>query len=237
MKALFVADGHFKGPKDPAQAAFGRFLDSVKADRLFVLGDLFDFWTGSNRVVEENYRGVLEALMRLVKRGVAITYFEGNHDFNMGPTFTGRLGATVHAGISKVELDGSPVVMGHGDTVEMSAGYRLWRAYLRSPVFKAMAAAAGPRAVWSIAEGLSGRSRKRTYESKGNPTEDRLRGFAAGEIGRGAAAVVLGHSHAAGVTRLEADGRSGVYANPGSWARERSYLVYDGGFSLKRWKG
>ncbi|MBZ0220909.1 MAG: UDP-2,3-diacylglucosamine diphosphatase [Candidatus Methylomirabilis sp.] len=239
MKTVFVADAHLKGEGDPHQASLVRFLDSVEAERLAVLGDLFDFWTGSNRVAERVYKPVLEALLRLRERGVGIIYFEGNHDFSMGPFFTNELGAKVYPGMEEMAMDGKRFLVGHGDTVSMTAGYRLWRAYLRSPLFRATAIAATPRGVWAIAGMLSRKSRGNAlrYGSSENITEARLKRFAIEEIAGGFDAVVLGHSHEPGVHTIESGGRKGVYANPGSWAFRGTYLVYEKGeFSLKSWK-
>lgn len=238
MRMVFIGDGHLKGEGDPAQAALVSFLDGLKADTLVVMGDLFDFWTGSNDVASAHYRRVLDSLARLRKRGTGIMYFEGNHDFSMGPFFTGELNAKVFEGTASMELQKKRFLLGHGDTVGMSAGYRLWRAYLRSPLFRAMAFVATPAGVWAIANMLSKKSRRRAYGSTENAVELKLREFARVEVGRGADFVVLGHSHEPGVSVLEAGGRRGVYANPGSWERDRSYLVFDGGsFRVERWEG
>lgn len=236
MRMVFIADGHLKGINDPNQLALVKFLDSLKADTLVVMGDLFDFWTGSNTVAQAEYKPALDAFGRLRKRGTKIMYFEGNHDFSMGPYFTVELGAKVFEGISRMELGKSRFLLGHGDTVAMSTGYRLWRAYLRSPLFKVMARMVTPAGVWAIANRLSKKSRKRACMSKENLVELKLREYARIEVGKGADFVVLGHSHEPGVSPLESGGRRGVYANPGSWARDRSYLVFDGkNFRVERW--
>lgn len=239
MKTVFVADAHLKGEGDPHQASLVRFLDSIDSGNLAILGDLFDFWTGSNSVVERAYRPVLESLLRLRKRGVGIIYFEGNHDFRMGPFFTNDLGAKVCPGMEEISMDGKRFLAGHGDTVSMTTGYRLWRAYLRSPLFRAMAVAATPGGVWAIAGMLSKKSRGNAlrYGPSGNITESVLRKFAAEKIADGFDAVVLGHSHEPGVHAIESGGRKGVYANPGSFASRGTYLVYEKGvFSVKSWK-
>lgn len=235
MKTVFIADGHLKGPADPNSLSLVKFLDSLKqVSTLVILGDLFDFWTGSNETVERNYRPVLDALLRLKERGVKIIYIEGNHDFSMGRYFTETLKANVHSESLDFSIDGKRLFLAHGDTVSMSPGYRLWRAYLRSPLFRLMAWIARPKNVWKIAMGLSDKSRKKTYTDKSNRTDAILREFAGKKLAEGFSAVVLAHSHVAGVHR---EGK-GVYANPGSWANDMSYLVYDkGGFRVERWKG
>jgi UDP-2,3-diacylglucosamine hydrolase len=236
MKMVFIADGHLKGIGDPNQLALVKFLDSLKADTLVVMGDLFDFWTGSNTVARAEYKPALDAFGRLRKRGTKIMYFEGNHDFSMGPYFTVELGAKVFEGISEMELGKSRFLLGHGDTVAMTTGYRLWRAYLRSPIFRVMARVVTPAGVWAIANRLSKKSRKRVLP-KENVVELKLREYARVEIGKGVDFVVLGHSHEPGVSPLESGGRHGVYANPGSWARDKSYLVFDGkSFRVEKWK-
>lgn len=236
MRMVFIGDGHLKGEGDPNQLALVKFLDSLKADTLAVMGDLFDFWTGSSTVARRHYRPVLDAFVRLRKRGTKIMYFEGNHDFSMGPFFTDELKAEVFEGNAGMELARKRFLLGHGDTVEMSAGYRLWRAYLRSPLFRVTAAIATPAGVWAIANRLSKKSRKAACRSKENTVEKKLREYARAEVGKGADFVVLGHSHEPGVSPLESGGRRGVYANPGSWARDRSYLVFDGkSFRVEKW--
>lgn len=237
MKIVFIADGHLKGDDREGQISLARFLDSLKADTLVVLGDLFDFWTGSNSVAMKKYAAVLDSLLRLSLRGTKIIYCEGNHDFSMGTFFTQRIKASVYPEISEVTIDGKRLLLGHGDTVSMTAGYWLWRAYLRSPLFKVMSTIATPHVVWAIAGSLSKKSRRKgKYLSAINHVEAGLREFAKKKIIEGYDCVVLGHSHAGGVHLEGAGNRKGVYANPGSWAGERSYLIYeDGSFSLAKW--
>ena len=238
MKIVFIADGHLKGDDTEGQASLAKFLDSLNADTLVVLGDLFDFWTGSNRVARKKYMTVLDSLLRIQARGTKIIYCEGNHDFSMGAFFTQTLKADVYPEISEVMIDGKRFLLGHGDTVSMTTGYRLWRGYLRSPLFTVVSAMATSPVVWAIAGSLSKKSRRKgRYLSEVNQVEPRLREFAKGKLAEGLDAVVLGHSHAAGVHVEEAGNRKGVYANPGSWAGQRCYLVYENGaFTLKKWK-
>lgn len=233
MKIVFVADGHLKGPADPAQKSLVSFLESLKdIDTLVVLGDLFEFWTGANKTAHQNYLVVLEALKRLKTRNTKIVYLEGNHDFSMGSFFTDTLGAEVHPDTHIMDIEGKRYLLLHGDTVEMTAGHALWRGFLRSPAFKLLAAVLPSGAVWNIAMRLSKKSR--AYNNKGNIVGERLKAFAKKEMASGLNGVITGHSHSACV---ESAG-GGIYANPGSWAGERSYLVYEkGAFRVERWRG
>jgi len=232
MKIVFIADAHLKGLDDPNQKTLVNFMGSLDGvDTLVILGDLFDFWAGDNRIARRNYLPLLESLASLKDKGVKIIYLEGNHDFSMGTFFTEKLGASVHPDSFALDVGGKRVFLSHGDTAAMTLGYRLWRGFLRSPVFRIVAFLATPGVVWKSAVYLSRRSRN---QGKGSPSLDSaLRDFARKKINEGFSAVVMAHSHVAGVHR---EG-SGYYANPGPWADKLHYLVYDGKtFRLERWK-
>src|SRR3989304_2910437 len=85
MKAIFIADAHIRGLDDPKQNRLCSFLDSLKdIDRLFILGDVFDFWTRYSKVLEYHYSPLLARFRRLLENGTHIVYVEGNHDFSEG---------------------------------------------------------------------------------------------------------------------------------------------------------
>ncbi len=233
MKIVFVADAHLKGADDPNQVELCRFLDGLRGvDILVVLGDLFEFWTGLNEVVYYRYLPVLKSLMELKEQGTRIIYIEGNHDFSIGAFFTDLLGAEVYPESFYLRVDGRVFFLSHGDTVNKTFTYSLWRAFLRSGVFSVLTALLPPHVVWKIALFLSKRSR--AYNQKGFYVERLLRGFARKKIGNGVDGVILAHSHIPGI---HAEG-NGIYANPGSWAGDRTFLVCEKGeFRLERYQG
>jgi UDP-2,3-diacylglucosamine hydrolase len=234
MKIIFIADAHLKGIDDPAQERLAGFLDS-QADlhTLVILGDIFDVWCGFNKIVYYQYLPVLNSLKRLKKIGTRIIYIEGNHDFSMEGFFENELGAEVHAESLEFEADGRHMYLAHGDTVYMSTGYSLWRWFLRSMAFRVLTCALSAGLVWKIAAMLSRRSRARLRPS--SIIEARQREFAKRKVGDGIDAVVMGHSHVAGVHDIHGGGVRGLYANPGAWI-DGSYLVCSNGeFSVERY--
>ncbi len=233
MKIVFLGDAHLKGEGEASESALLEFLQNLKnVDYLVILGDLFDFWTARNTVACLRYRGVLNALKDVKEGGVKIIYVEGNHDFSMGRFFTDELGAEVVEGSLIVELDNRKFYLTHGDTVEMTKGYRRWRGFLRSPLFDLLNMALPSSLVWGIAMKLSGRSR--SYDTKGPALDKKLREFAGERIKGGADIVVMGHSHMAGVTEIG----GGIYANPGGWQGGQSYLLYEKGkMELRKYGG
>ncbi len=237
MNIVFVADAHLKGLDDPNQASLVEFFDGLDGvDLLVILGDLFDFWGGDNRVVRRHYRPTLDALLRIRERGIKILYLEGNHDFSMGKFFIKTLEADVYGDCVELEVEGDKrFFLAHGDIAAGGVAHAAWRQSLKSGLMRMLMVSLGPWAVWKIAGALSRKSRQ---YSERKDVDAVLRDFAVRRIGSGSDAVVLGHSHVGGVCTEKSGGRVGTYANPGSWAGAKSYLRYEKGeFKLKKWKG
>jgi UDP-2,3-diacylglucosamine hydrolase len=234
MKVVFIADAHLKGLDDPNQKTLCAFLDGLgPLDKLVILGDLFEFWTGFNDVVYYHYFPVLASLAALRKKGTDIIYTEGNHDFFMGPFFTDVLGVEVHADPFELDLQGKRFFLGHGDTVDRNIRYAFWRALSRSLIFRALFRVLTPSLVWKVAGFLSEKSR--IYHERALGIEAHHREFTKRLIRDGFDGVILAHTH---IPRLveEGEGRKGLYLNPGSWMDGSSYLVYEGGeFRLERY--
>ncbi len=239
MKVVFIADAHLKGLDDPYQKSLCTFLDNMRnVDKLVILGDLFEFWTGFNDVVYYHYLPVLTRLLTLGQKGTEIIYIEGNHDFFMGPFFTDILGARVHANPFELDLEGKRFYLGHGDTVDRNLKYAFWRALSRSFIFRTLYRVLTPSVIWKIAGFLSQKSR--IYHERAISIEAHHRGFARERIREGFDGVMLAHTHIARLVEEEVSGikggRKGLYLNPGSWMDESTYIVYeDGKFSLERY--
>ncbi len=237
MRIVFIADAHLRGTEDENQRRLVEFLDwlaTERPDKLVILGDLFEFWTGFNGVIYSHYFPVLKGFELLKNAGTEIIYLEGNHDFSLGPFFTGFLGAKVYRDSATIELDGKRFYLAHGDIVDPSLGYNLWRWFLRSPIFRLILMVVHPSFMWKIAMRLSDRGK--LYPERASTIERRHREFAKRRIMAGYDVVVLAHSHIQGIERLTTDRKEGIYANPGGWREACKYMVYqDGEFMLKKY--
>lgn len=228
MRAIFIADAHLKGLNDPNQKHLCSFLKTLKdVDILFVLGDLFEFWTGYNETLEYNYSPVLAQFKRLKKSGTNIIYVEGNHDFSVGPFFKDILGGEVYPNSADITLDGKRFFLAHGDIAEHSISYKIWRRFLRSPVVSIIVKIVPSFLVWKAAMILSKKSRGN--HKRGDVLDNLQREFAKEKIKQDFDIVIFAHSHVPEISEIAANGKKGVYANPGDWVREFSYLVYEDG--------
>lgn len=237
MKIIFIADSHLRGRDDPNQKDLEAFLSWLAAeerrpDKVILLGDLFDFWTGGCKLLLDHYRPVLEALKKLKDNGVGIIYLEGNHDFSMGTFFTKELSAEVFPASHELDIEGKRTFLAHGDICDDSTSYRLWRWLIRSIFFKILIRLLPDQTIWKIAGKLSRGSRRNPLRSR--ELEHRLKNFTRKKIADGFDNVVLAHTHIPAIKNVVANRRKGVYANPGSFEGNKSYLQYtDGKFKVK----
>lgn len=167
MRAIFLSDLHLRGAQDERLKLLTERLDQEIAvgslTHLFLLGDIFDLWVGAHQHFIQEYAPLLSRLAKLRDFGVAIHYFEGNHDLHLAGYWREQLGAQVHVEPQLIDLAGWRVRIEHGDQMNPEdRGYLRLRAFLRTP-FMAWAAYALPGAVTeTIGRSMSRASRKWT---------------------------------------------------------------------------
>ena len=137
MKAVFLADAHLKNADDNSYRILMHFLETLMpVDRLFILGDFFDFWFSRNGRLYPDFIPIIDKLVDLKQQGVQIALCEGNHDFYLESYFSRTLGMTVFTEWADINLDSWKILLSHGDTVdEANKRYLLIRRILRSRSF------------------------------------------------------------------------------------------------------
>ena len=164
-KAYFVSDTHFGAPPDSRgrEADFVRWLDMMKADgdKLFLLGDIFDFWFSYKHVVPRGFVRVLGKLAELADSGVEIHFFTGNHDMWVFDYLEKEIGLQVHTAPMEMEIDGKLFFMGHGDGLtKMNKSYNALKRMFASRFCQRAFAALHPWVGFGIAKKWSRSSRK-----------------------------------------------------------------------------
>lgn len=236
MKIVFFSDAHLEGLGGKNLSYLLSFLDYIKEDThlLVIAGDLFDFWYGYKNFVYYHLP-LLNKLLELKRKGIKISYIEGNHDFSMGPFFTEVLNANVFRESLELHLDGKKTLIAHGDMVnKKDYGYRLLRGALRSYTFSWLMRFFPSWLIWKIARLLSCSSRK--YLGKAHPLEKILEEFAWTKLKEGYDVVILAHTHNPVFKKTFMDGKEKLYANLGDWISHFTYLTYHyGEFSLRKY--
>ena len=138
-RSLFISDLHLAGERPAANEQFFRFIreEAARANALYVLGDLFEYWAGDDELKDPAgdplAAEVAAAFQALSKKGVRVNLMHGNRDFLVGKDFVGASGARLLDDPSIIQWKGEPVALLHGDTLCLDDhDYQAWRRIARS---------------------------------------------------------------------------------------------------------
>lgn len=239
-EALFLSDVHLgagraeDGP--PREAKLLTFLErrAPRARRLFVLGDLFDFWFSYRHAIPRGHLKVVRRLAELTEAGVQVTFFGGNHDFWAAPFLRHEVGAEVYEEPALVEVGGRRLSLMHGDGLARGdRGYKMLKAVLRNRwtigAYRAVHPDLGiPFALWVSRVSRATRNEERVDR------EWLYRQLALPRFAQGADAVLTGHYHHP--THFQREG--GDFLILGDWVRNFTYArLAEGALTLERWNG
>ncbi len=132
---LFVSDLHLAPERPQITGQFLSFTRDVasQAEALYILGDLFEYWTGDDNP-EILAAEVATALTTLAKRGTIVFLMQGNRDVLLGRDYAGRCGAKLLDDPLLVDFYGVPTLLTHGDALcTDDSDYQKFRAYARDP--------------------------------------------------------------------------------------------------------
>jgi UDP-2,3-diacylglucosamine hydrolase len=115
-ESLFISDLHLSAARPDITGRFLAFVENRArgAERLYILGDLFDAYIGDDDDSSPN-REVKAALRRLSDCGTAVFFQHGNRDFLVGERFCRQTGATLLGDYAVIDLGGQAVLLTHGD--------------------------------------------------------------------------------------------------------------------------
>ena len=135
MATLFISDLHLDAERPAITELFGRFIDeeAMRADALYILGDLFEAWVGDDDPSEAGAY-VADKLRGLADAGVPVRFMRGNRDFLLGDAYARRAGIEILNDPAVISLYGKPVLLMHGDTLcSDDVAYQQFRAQTRDP--------------------------------------------------------------------------------------------------------
>ncbi len=139
-RTFFVADLHLTDERPLATARFFRFLeDEVSgADALYILGDLFEAWTGDDHD-EAVASATARRLKALADTGTPVYFMHGNRDFMLAERYAEKSGMTLCTDPARIDLYGTPTLLMHGDTLcTDDVAYQSFRRRVRHPLTLAL---------------------------------------------------------------------------------------------------
>ncbi|TFW10599.1 UDP-2,3-diacylglucosamine diphosphatase [Oxalobacteraceae bacterium OM1] len=137
--ALFVSDVHLQASLTHTAEAFLDFLQrhATGAQRLYLLGDLFEYWAGDDDLDDPFHRRIADAIKAVGAAGTSCYWIGGNRDFLAGERFAAACGLSLLEEPYVVELAGHRIVLVHGDAeCTDDTGYMLFREQVRTPAWQ-----------------------------------------------------------------------------------------------------
>jgi len=234
-KIFFVSDLHLgledKEREELKEKLFCQFLTSLspKNSRLFIVGDLFDYWFEYKLVLQKGYYRTFTAIKNFTEEGGKVDYLIGNHDFLHRDFFEKELNVRLHENNLEVYLNGKKFYLAHGDgLLKNDTGYKILKKIFRNKTLQTLYSWIHPDLGIALASKISRASREYTTE-KNYGTEDGLVEVAEKLIEKGFDFVIFGHSH---VRQFKKFGK-GIYVNLGSWIDAPCFWKYaEGQFEI-----
>lgn len=229
---LFISDLHLSAQAPHIAALFFDFMQGPArcAQRLVILGDLFDYWAGDDDLDEPFNARIVSALRNLADSGTAIDFMAGNRDFLVGADFAGAAGINLLPDPCLRKLGGVPTLLTHGDALcTDDVEYQHFRQRVRSKEWRAAFLSRPLAERKADIEILRARSEA---EKKTKPLD--VMDVNEQSVSRllhehGAQAIIHGHTHRQGYHPHSGPPHSWQRWVLGDWHRDRrSILAFDG---------
>ena len=239
FRTLWISDVHL-GTRASRAAELLEFLSAVRAERIYLVGDIVDIkCMGPRPYWPEAHLGVLAEIVRLAGRGTEVIFVPGNHDHEFRSVAGRRIcGIEVMPEAIHTTPQGRKLLVTHGDVLDgrIRSGTNLEK-------FGATA-----YALLQDANVLYNRLRARLggdYLPISTAIKQRLKSAneyierfetvaAHYALERGFDGIVCGHIHRPGIRMIDGC----LYANDGDWVEHRTALAegHDGALQLIDWK-
>ena len=226
---LFASDVHLSAHRPVAVAAFSQFLSGParRADRLFLLGDMFDLWLGDDDD-RAPHPEVEAALAETVSAGIPVDLIRGNHDFLLGDAFAERTGCRLVDEPHVIEVMGERTVLLHGDTLcTRDVEYQAFRRYARDPdnqrAFLARPMEERAREAARIRATSDTRTRLKPEDIMDVTEEEVVRVLLEYDATR----MIHGHTHRPGVHELALETGAATRIVLGDWYDQGTVIAWD----------
>jgi len=238
LQTFFLSDLHLGAYPDTEKTSVPLlmgFLDHVSESRgrLFIVGDLLDFWFEYPTVVPRYPFRLLAHLKCMIDGGCPVTYVAGNHDYWMGDFLKNEVGVEPVTDILETSIEGKRFFISHGDGIATTGqlGYRALKSFLHSRFVTTSFRILHPDVGLRLASRFSKMSRRRSSKNSNGPN---LKSFLERKASEGFDFVVLGHLHRPHMIEV---GKMHCLV-VGDWIDSFSYGLYsEGRLSLEYWKG
>ena len=228
-ETLFVADLHLDRERPQIIDLFTRFTDdrASRADALYILGDLFEYWIGDDDPAE-GLESVLVALKALGDRGVQVYFMHGNRDFLIGKQFADRTGCRLLDGSKVIDLYGENTLIMHGDTLcTDDTAYQSFRATIRNKWVLKLLLSLNLKTRKRMAAYLRSKSQELTGKKPVEIMDVNQQAVEQAMLDHNAFRLIHGHTHRPGIHRFKLGNRPATRIVLGDWYEQGNVLRCD----------
>jgi UDP-2,3-diacylglucosamine hydrolase len=226
-EAIIFADAHASADDAAGASRLLSFLSAecARAKRVFILGDLFDFWFGPRQARYAPYSAVLSAIHALSRGGTEVSFFHGNRDFYVDERLAREYGFRVIDDYSMESISGRRVLLCHGDMLcSNDVRYHRMRRLVRRPLTRRVAMALPAGTGEFVARAFRWYSRHATAAKSpwvlGINDDAVIEHFA-----KGADTIVCGHVHQQAVRAFSTPHGEKTLYTLGAFGRDGSYIA------------
>ncbi|WOH37603.1 UDP-2,3-diacylglucosamine diphosphatase [Thalassotalea fonticola] len=228
MLTYFIADLHLTQERADITDCFLSFLrnEAPKAEKLYILGDFFEFWVGD----DDDHPFVLNIaneLKKLSAIGTELFFIVGNRDFLIGKKYAKKCGMTLLPDVQVINLYGTKTVIMHGDSLCIDdIEYQKFRKKSRS---------------WWWSKGIQclplwlRKKMARDYRAKSamkkNDLTPEIMDVTQSEVVKelednDCQLMIHGHTHRPAIHQLEANGKPATRIVLGDWYEQGAWLKF-----------
>lgn len=236
---LFISDLHLCSSRPNITKAFIHFLEhsASKAENLFILGDLFEYWAGDDDLDDSGHEVIIEAIKALsYDAGTQVFFMHGNRDFLISDQFAKAANIELLQDPSEINLYGKRILISHGDELcKDDTRYQAFRLQVRSHEWQSE----------FLSQPLAARKAQIEALRHQSEQEKSHKSLAIMDVNSDAVSALLrlhqypelfihGHTHRPNKHIIEIDGHQCQRVVLGDWYEQGSYLRLDHhGFSTQ----
>jgi UDP-2,3-diacylglucosamine hydrolase len=208
MPTLFISDLHLEDKRPAMTAVMLEFLRTAarKADALYILGDLFEYWIGDD-VLSTTATDVATAISALRNSRVPCYFMHGNRDFLIGQAWAAEAGLEILPEEIVVDLYGQATLLLHGDSLcTDDAGYQAFRRQVRDPAWQSGFLSTSVDQRQQVAQNARAASEKHTGNASMEIMDVNQQAVIDAMRRHGVQRMIHGHTHRPAFHELEVDG-------------------------------
>ena len=219
---LFISDLHLSESTPEIEAGLYALLEREQdLERLFILGDFFEYWIGDDDDSALNRR-VIAQLRKVTDSGTSVFVVRGNRDLALGSVFVDQIGGKLLGDTTVIDVNGKPVLILHGDTLcTDDVEYQKMRAILHDPAWQAEMLQRPLSERREFARGLRAASQEKAENDPDNIIDANEQAIATAFTEHRVALMIHGHTHRPNRHSTD-DGERLVL---GDWSSKETWLI------------